>query len=225
MPVIEWIPSPFYTKGWWDPPTNIAMHSSAGTLASLLATFGAGSTRRVSAHFTVDGFSGRIIQHVSLEDRAWSTLGANDFVIGVEHIDNGPWGMHPELTYTLSAWLMRHIQEQVRILHSVTLPLDDETIGPHSRWTATACPAALDWRRIVLEAGGGLVAFDPRNNPADDEYLKQTVRNVVLGEPHLTASALQRALKPHYSATPPTARQIADARKGHGKGRMRGART
>lgn len=67
------------------------------------------------------------------------------------------------------------------------------------------------------------MGFDPRNVPADDEYLKQTVRNVVLGEPHLTASALQRALKPHFAvARPMTARQMAEAGKGHGKGKMKG---
>lgn len=216
-PVIEWIASPWHSKGWFGVPTSIAYHSTAGSLASTLATFGPGSSRKVSAHFTVDGFSGRIIQHVSLDDRAWHAMGANEFAVGVEHVDNGPWGWHPELTYELSAWLTRVIATHFGI------SIDEQTCGPHSRWVPTACPARLDWSRIVYEASGGgdMAAFDPRNVPADLNFLDARIREIVLGEPQLTASALKRALGTHYALKAPTKKQLADARKGHGRGKSK----
>lgn len=225
MPSIESVSSPWHSKGWWTPPTNIVLHSAATTLNGLLATFGPSSTRKVSSHFTVDGASGRIIQHVSMEDRAWHALSANDFSYGVETIDGKPWGDHPESTYPLVAWLVRYIARQHLLRWGTPLAINDTVVGPHSRWVATACPANLDWPRVIREAGGTM--FDPRSNPADDEYIKQTVRNIVLGEPHLTASALQRALKPHYTlgkVTQPRKgkRTAAEARKGHGRGQMKG---
>lgn len=208
-------------------PRHIALHSTASTLASALHTFTSpSSTRKVSAHFIVDGASQRIIQCVALTDRSHHALDANDFAIGVETVDGKPFGIHPEATYPLTAWLVRMLCEYMK------QPINENTVGPHSRWVATACPANLDWRRIVREAS--VMGFDPRANVADDDYIKQTVRNVVLGEPHLTASAMRRALtgagfqierpkgtpKPYKSPTAPKRRTgtKAAARAGHGKG-------
>ena len=165
----------------------------------------------------MDGFSGRIIQHVSLEDRAWHAMSANDFAVGIEHVDNGSWGWHPEETYRLSAWLTRVIATHFGIT------INEQNCGPHSRYVPTACPARLDWSRIVYEAAGGdMASFDPRNNVADLNFLDARIREIVLGEPALTASALKRALAPHYATKQPTKKQTADVRRGHGRGRMKG---
>lgn len=209
--------SPYYSKGWWNPPTNIALHCTAATIESTLHTFTSpSSTRKVSAHYTVDGFTEQIYQHVKMSDRAWHALGANEFAIGIEFVNNYPHGPVPEAAYAWGARLVAVIAE------SLGLPIDDETVGPHSRWVATACPSGLDWYRIIEEAQGGTMPFDPRTNPADDDYVKQTVRNVVLGEPHLVASALKRALVgAGYQVKEPVKKTAASARKGHGRGKSR----
>ena len=152
---IVWKPSPYFSKGWVTAPTNIALHSSASTLAGLLETFTSpSSTRKVSAHYTVDGFTRTIYQHVSLSDRAWHAMDANEHTVGIEHIDNGAWGVHPEITYDMSEWLLQEIAPEL------DLTIDDEVVGPHSRWVPTACPAALEWEQIVAEAGGDMAYVD-----------------------------------------------------------------
>lgn len=226
---IAWRPSPNFNTGWWNAPTNITLHSSASTLASLLATFS--TPDRVSAHFTVDPGTRTIYQHVDVANRAWHGIAANEFAIGIEHVDGRAWGEHPELTYDMSVWLVR------KIAVDLGLAINEEVIGPHNRWVATACPANLDWRRIIAEAGGTGMAYvdEARFNAwrvALQEQLDTTLVQRAEGDRIViglaAAAGVPRTAKRKASAriivpklpkaAHPTAKQKADARKGHGRG-------
>jgi len=238
MPEIEWIPSPWHSKGWWDPPTNIAMHSTATTLAGTLATFGNGSTRKVSAHFTIDGYSQRIIQHVALDDRAWHAMGANDFAYGIEHVDSKPWGDHPDpWTYDASAWLLDYISEQHYQRHSVALAINDSTVRPHADYVATACPANLDWPRCIEEAGGSGLTYvsEAQFNEWRAALQKQLEDTYTTREDHVfhghagaTDTRTPRAKRTVRRSglivpeLPRVKRTPASAQAGHGKGNMKG---
>ena len=235
---IVWAPSPYFSRGWFSPPKNIALHSAATTLASLLQTFTSPtSTRKVSAHFTVDGFTRTIYQHVDLSNRAWHAIDANEFAIGIETIDGKAWGIHPEITYDMTAWLIRTL-----IAPTLGLPVNDEVIGPHSRWVATACPAYLDVARIITAAGG--ISEVPteaqwQQHLADEANAHTAVRNVLAQlahakhpatitiNPHVLDPNIRAALKKldqavvtqqKHAAQAKRKGTAASARVGHGRG-------
>ncbi len=230
---IIWAPSPYFSRGWASAPSNIVLHSSAGTLASLLATFTSPtSTRKVSAHYTVDGFTRTIYQHVSLSDRAWHALGANEFAVGIEHIDNGPWGAHPEVTYDMSAWLLQEIAPELGLSLAV-----EGVVGPHSWYVQTACPAALDWQRIVAEAGGGMAYVDEGQFDSWRAALQKQLETTLVqrwegdritaglraaaGAPRQASrkAAAKLAVPPLPKRKAPKKGTAASARAGHGRGK------
>jgi hypothetical protein len=108
---------------------------------------------------------------------------------------------------------------------------------PHNVAVATHCPGTLDVDLIIGMARGEAGVFDPRNVPADLDFLDQRIRDIVMGE-DIAAFAIYLALGRYTGNLPPrTAKQVkalmagshkiahtkkvtaAQVRAGHGKGR------
>lgn len=182
-PFAEWIPSPFFTPGRDRAVSTRIVHTTTTTMAGALATFGIGSSRRVSAHFIV-GLDGRIVQCVDTDDTAWAAMEANAFSVNTEHVDDGDWAdaiRTPEL-YASSARLQRWIGTRY------DLPPDDNTIEPHDRYVATACPDGLDVARIIAETGGTDVVTQAQWDAhiADDTNTANAIKAVLARLAHHT---------------------------------------
>ncbi len=151
---IQWLGSPNFTPGrdghdLITDPRYVVIHATVGTVAGANARFQRGS-ERASAHYGI-GLDGHIVQWVREEDAAWHAgdLEVNLDSIGIVHEDDGDLdGPHTEALYAASAALVRDICGRYGI------PLDRQHIRPHSAFSATRCPEALDIARIIAAAAG-----------------------------------------------------------------------
>lgn len=127
-------------------------------------------------------------------DTAWhcGNWAFNQRSIGIEYVDNANWnGIRPPEQYERGAFLT------YLLCFAYAIPITRTTNRRHNEIIATECPDTLDVDRIVRRAKEISMSFDPRANQADKDFLDQRIREIVMGEPNLTAYALK-----HYLATP-----------------------
>jgi N-acetylmuramoyl-L-alanine amidase-like protein len=129
---------------------GIVDHTMVGTIASATSRF-RNPASGVSATFGI-GLSGRIVLWVVRQSIAYhaGNWPINVQRLGYEHEDNGAyWDAErtPEM-YLASAALHAAAADEYQF------PLDDNHVGPHNRFSATACPDALDIARIIAIAQG-----------------------------------------------------------------------
>ena len=148
---IEWlgpVPPSNYDVGRGGKSIDfIVEHWTASSLDSAFARFmEPGSI--LSAHYLI-GQDGRIIQLVSEDDTAFHAgdYDANQRSIGIEH-EASPTLPPSEALYRASASLHADIASR----YGLAL-VPEETMVPHRRFVATACPGTLDIARIAREAG------------------------------------------------------------------------
>jgi len=228
-----WAAPDRFTTGRPAPPDRIVLHTTTTTFDGAIAIFRGGS-RMVSAHFVVDKEVDRIARCVNENDTAWhcGNWPMNQRSIGVEHVDDGDWnGPRPDGLYERSAHLVYLLCFAYAIPINRTTIIAKSEILRHNEIVATACPDALDVDRIVRRAKEYEMAFDPRNNQADKDWLDNRVRELIMGEPALTGNALRKALSAYGIVKAPargkastlTKRSInkptkAAVRMGHGRG-------
>lgn len=144
---------------------GIVDHTMVGTIASATARF-RNASAIVSATFGV-GLSGRLVLWVAVDRIAYhaGNWPINEERVGIEHEDGGAYWdavRAPEL-YLASGALHRALADDAGF------PLDDEHVGPHKLFTATACPDALDIPRILAIAEGEPMYVD---KAVFDQYVK-----------------------------------------------------
>lgn len=153
---------------------TVVIHTTVGSLASAIGRFGRLGTQ-VSAHWII-GLDGT--HHRGVEER-FTAYHAGDWTenlrsIGIEHVDDGAYDdERPDSLYAAAGARLA----EIRATHPIT------RILAHRDVHATRCPDALDVGRIIaLSEGVNPVTFDPIHNVADEEYLKNLIRAVVMGE-------------------------------------------
>jgi N-acetyl-anhydromuramyl-L-alanine amidase AmpD len=136
---------------------GIIIHTMVTTLAGADATFH-DPARIASAHYGVSWDGGTLYQWVQEADTAYHCGRfspdathplSNETTIGIEHDDQGqPNSVRPDALYASSAALVKDVCQR----HAI--PIDEAHIQPHRNVSInpTACPDALDWRRIIQEA-------------------------------------------------------------------------
>lgn len=119
---------------------KIVIHHNAGNL-SIADCYNLWQTREASAHYQVDA-NGRIGQLVWDADTAWQAdnWDANITSIGIEHADinTSPWTIS-DATLDNGA----HLVAAICKYYGLGRPQWGVNVFPHSRFTATVCPASL----------------------------------------------------------------------------------
>jgi hypothetical protein len=152
---------------------------------------------QVSAQWGVK-LDGGIVRWVEEEFTSFSAgdWGWNLRCVAIEGEDGGDYNgpRTPEL-YASYGSLVREIAAR----HNIQRIVLGATVLGHRDVHPTACPDALDVAYIVwLANGGNDMTFDPRKYPADLAFLDQRIRDIVMGEPDVTAFALKKYLNaPH----------------------------
>lgn len=120
---------------------RIVIHHNAGNL-SISQIYNTWQTRRASAHYQVDE-NGRIGQLVWDGNTAWHAANAdiNGRSIGIEHANNA---FSPRWTVS-SATLEEgaHLVAALCVYYKLGRPVWGGNVFPHSRYSSTACPGAL----------------------------------------------------------------------------------
>lgn len=120
--------------------TGIVLHHNAGNL-SIEQCWNTWQTREASAHYQVD-VNGRIGQLVHDRDTAWhaGNWDTNLTTIGIEHADvsNNPWKLS-DATMDNGA----HLVAAICKCYGLGRPEWNKNVFPHSKFSATACPASL----------------------------------------------------------------------------------
>jgi N-acetylmuramoyl-L-alanine amidase-like protein len=150
-PFAIWTPSPNYTPGRPRGVIGAMEHSTASTFnAAVTYLCTPRGTSSTSAHFVIRNSDGLIKQLVDTSDRAWHARDCNEQWVGIEHDDNGdPYNLvRSDALYAASADLNRWLAEE----HGYDP--DYETMQPHRNCVNTACPAGLDYERLVAETMG-----------------------------------------------------------------------
>ena len=119
---------------------KIVIHHNAGNL-SIAGCYNVWQTREASAHYQVDS-NGRIGQLVWDADTAWHAgdWAANTTSIGIEHADinTNPWQCS-DATIDNGA----HLVAALCKYYELGRPQWGVNVFPHSRFSATECPASL----------------------------------------------------------------------------------
>lgn len=129
------------------PIDTIVIHTTVGTLAGAIATFG-NKKAGTSAHYIVD-LDGKL--YAGLEEY-WTAyhagnLAVNRRSIGIEHVDNGKYTEpRTDALYETSSKLVADLCREYNI------PCDRQHIRKHNEIVATGCPHNLDIDRIVRQA-------------------------------------------------------------------------
>lgn len=141
---------------------KVIVHWMVGTLASTDATF-QNPTRLASAHYGIE--DDEIHQYVQEQDTAWhaSNLTINRESIGIEHsggnlLPDGTRRKPSELTHQTSGKLIGEICRRYNI------PIDNEHILPHNKYSNTQCPGTLDIPLLISIAKGSGQPVPPMND-------------------------------------------------------------
>ena len=118
---------------------KIVLHCTEGSLASALAEFQRGDSRKVSAHYVIDR-NGDIYQMVNDTDCANHCMGANSGSIGIEHVGSETDSLAAPQA-TASAALIRWLLQEHQIPRTNIFG-HDFTPG-YSRPGGTSCPDKL----------------------------------------------------------------------------------
>lgn len=120
---------------------RIVIHHNAGNL-SIAQIYNTWQSRRASAHYQVDK-NGRIGQLVWDSDTAWHAANsdANARSIGIEHANNtfSPSWTVSDKTLEEGA----HLVAAICVHHKLGRPSWGKNVFPHSRYSSTSCPGAL----------------------------------------------------------------------------------
>lgn len=197
-----------FTPGREVPITTIVYHTSTTSFENTIATFQSGS-RMASAHYVVDRDIDQIAQCVRETDTAWHAGNwlINQKSCGIERADYGDWwNPGPDAQIERIVALSRQIIERNPTI---------DTLIRHDQATATACPDGLDTPRIFWEVRSVALTAD------DKKYIDNRIRDILLGEPALTITALKRSLNSltqYQVAAPKKATKKSDVTRGHGRG-------
>jgi hypothetical protein len=223
MTQMLWLPAAAnrFTPGREVTVDQLIFHTTVGSFDATIRTFQI-SSRLASAHYVVDEHEDRIALCVRESDRAWhaGNWPVNQRSIGIESVDNST-PAHPRYDEPRSPAL--YIREAALVAGlarrrpQIPLQLHEDPERPgclrHRSTVATHCPGTLDVESIIAMARGEIGVFDPRNVPADRDWLDQRIRDVVMSE-DIAAFAVYVALGRQTGNLPPrAAKAIADARK------------
>lgn len=161
----KWIGARYYSQGRqgrdWD---YLVIHiSECTTLQQIDNTFW--GSREASAHFGVG--EGVIHQYVNLTDTAWAVGNwiCNTRSVSIEHVGT-TWSLPTRATLNTSAELMAALAR----MKGWTSLVVGENVGIHRWYSATACPANLDYHYLVAKAnellGNGFTYMERLDGPA-----------------------------------------------------------
>lgn len=163
MPTIEWNPSPNYSSREGRKPITIVDHITAGKFPGCLEWM-KNTDSQASAHYLITK-TGRIIQMVKDEAKAWHAGGVNNpnwklydgtnpnlYTIGIEHEGQQGDGLTEE-QYQATLWLHR------QIIKRWSIPIDRDHIIGHNRIDSVNrpnCPGYwFPWDRLFADLEGG----------------------------------------------------------------------
>lgn len=194
VPIVTDLPFvdlPVANNNFWAgrgvPIDTVVIHSMAGTWMAANARFN-NPNAVVSAHRAIcyDGIIRRWVEdeYTAYHAGVWST---NIRSLGMECEDQGDsWGVRPDIIYSmagaqLAEWVKKYPAIKLDKTHVVP------GVPAHRDVVPTACPAGLDFDRIIATAktiiqGGSTVAFDPINNASDRAWLDQRYANKAQAE-------------------------------------------
>lgn len=207
---------------------RIVIHHNAGNL-SISQIYNTWQSRRASAHYQVTE-SGRIGQLVWDRDTAWHAANstANRHSIGIEHANNrfAPNWTVSDKTLEEGA----HLVAALCVYYKLGRPSWGKNVFPHSRYSSTSCPGALQGSQKSKYMSRAQAWYDsmtggktpskpkedpkpkPKPKPKPSKSIDTLAKEVIAGK-HGNGASRKRSLGSNYSKVQKRVNEILSGKK------------